>query len=402
MWLKHEKRREYDAVVFNPNPTMVAPNELNLWTGLAIEPAPGDWGLMRQHIFENICQRDSVNYEYLLDWMSQMYSEPSVKSGVVVVLRGPEGVGKSKLGEWQRKIIGKRHSLVIDKAEQLTGKFNAHLEQALFVLAEEAFFAGDPKAKNALKHLATGQDQSYEGKGKDTRSGESYCRVMMPTNEEWAVPVGVGDRRYFVLDVGVARKEDKAYFAAIDAQMHDGGAAAMLHDLLVRNASFASMGKPPMTDAKKDQITLGMSPRMKWLASVLADGEFTFKREAGRAGVEWPDVGGEVPKSDVFDSYRDFVPGFRSAPSSEEIGRFFQKIIPELSATRPTVMGQRVWHYKLPPLETARAAFLAATPGYNFPLVKEEESDIAMPEVGSYGHRVAALDEHRARKSVGK
>lgn len=374
IWLKSPKRREYDAVVLDPDTANGNPKHLNLWAGFAVKPEPGDWSLLRNHLFENVCQRNEGHFSYLLDWLSQMVFEPQRKPEVATVLRGKSGVGKTKLSAWLAHIIGDRHSIFLNSKDGLTGRFNGHLEPMILIAAEEAFFAGDHEVKNKLKDLISNPKLTYERKNKDMRQGASYLRVLMTTNEKWAVPVGDDDRRYFVLDVGDEHEKDHPYFAAIDAQMKAGGAAAMLHDLLERGMTFAKLGDPPMTKAKFEQIRLGMGQDDKWLASVLEYGEFPAADED--MDVEWPLEGGDVPKSAVFNSYCKFVHGFRSTPSPVEVGRYFQQQVPGVGTTRPKVMGMRVWHYSLPPLAEARAAFEAAHPGYKFTALPDDGENV--------------------------
>jgi hypothetical protein len=375
VWLEAADRKDYKRIVFNPKAGSEDPDELNLFGGFAIDPAPGDWSLMKAHLFENVCQRNQEHYDYLLMWMSQMFCEPERKSGICPVLRGPEGVGKSIVGVTLRTIVGKRHSLTIDKPEHVAGKFNSAIEQAIFVLVEEALFAGDPQKRNAFAHLITNHSLTYERKGIDAADGENYSRFMIVSNEDWVAPVSARDRRYFVLEVGDAHKEDKPYFAAIEDQLIDGGYAAMLHDLLAMNVKMRDLPKPPMTEAKREQVALGMKPDVEWLGSVLGDGQFSFLDE-DREPVEWPEKGGEIAKDDIAASFRDFVPGFRGRPAtSNKVGRFLGKWIQDIATTRPTVGNWRPWHYKLPPLEVARTAFLAAHPEFEFPAEKPDDSE---------------------------
>jgi hypothetical protein len=373
VWLKSPNRREFSGVGFYPDRRSMPQGHLNMWTGFAFDPAPGDWGIMRRHIHDNICNGNAEHFNFLMDWMSQLFFEPAKKSGVIPVLRGLPGTGKSIVGEWLCKIVGSRHSLVVDKGKHLTGNFNGHLEGKILILAEEAVFAGDPKAERALKHLATSKSFTYESKGVDARDGESLCRAFLTTNDDWAVAVDAMDRRYFVLDVSPARKEDKAFFAALNDQMENGGAAAMLYELQERAMTFARLGKPPMTDAKREQMRHSMSPKLKWLASVLTDGLFPSKDDDG---VPWPELGGAVQKSDILRSYQAAVPGYHSPPSALELGMFLRKHVPNLTTSKRTAFGKRVPHYDLPALADVREAFVRFNPGYSF------DVDVDVAELG--------------------
>jgi Family of unknown function (DUF5906) len=376
IWLASSKRqRNFDGAEFNP--AGVREGILNLWTGFAVEPAPGDWSLLRAHMWENICQRNEEHFAWLMGWHAQLFQEPGRKSGVAVVLRGDVGVGKTKLFEWIGNIIGDRHALVADKSEQCTGKFNAQLEQNIFVSAEEAFFAGDPAQGRALKHLITGHKLMYEPKGRDAYMGRSYSRLGMTTNDKWAVAAVRRERRYLILDVAPTRQKDGAYFAAIDRQMRNGGAAAMLYDLLRHDYSGIDFQNPPVTDALRDIIQRGIDNSEKWLQSVLEEGRFPVRQDSGREEIEWEEKGCEVAKAEIVASYNDFVPNFKKVPAtSQDVFNFFKAS--KLTGITPSKMSNgmsgRVPSWKFPSLAAARADYANAT-GYSFESTADDASE---------------------------
>ena len=48
-------------------------------------------------------------------------------------------------------------------------------------------------------------------------------------------------RRYFITHCAPTHKKDKPYFAALDRQMENGGAAAMHYDLKARGMTFEKL-----------------------------------------------------------------------------------------------------------------------------------------------------------------
>jgi hypothetical protein len=75
----------------------------------------------------------------------------------------------------------------------------------------------------------------------------------MSSNSDWVIPAGADARRYFVVTVSDAHKQDYKYFAAITKQMDEGGREALLHDLLKRDLSAFNVRNVPQTDALADQ-----------------------------------------------------------------------------------------------------------------------------------------------------
>jgi hypothetical protein len=64
---------------------------------------------------------------------------------------------------------------------------------------EEAFWAGDKAAAGALKNLITEDEIMFERKGVDAIS--AFTRLIFTSNEDWAAPVGVDERRFLVVEV---------------------------------------------------------------------------------------------------------------------------------------------------------------------------------------------------------
>ena len=134
------------------------------------------------------------------------------------MLRGKQGVGKTKIGEIMESLLGVHYKLVADP-RFVTGQFNSHMISLLLLHADEGFWAGDKKAEGKLKDLVTGKKHPIEFKREEAFWVNNYVRLLVTGNQDWQVPAGFDERRFAVLDVGDAHKQDHAYFAAIDAEM---------------------------------------------------------------------------------------------------------------------------------------------------------------------------------------
>ncbi|GMV70897.1 MAG: hypothetical protein DYG93_08480 [Leptolyngbya sp. PLA2] len=247
-WLQHEHRRQYERVVFAPGREL-GPHVYNMWQGFACDARPGDCSLFLAHVRENLCRGDERAYEYLMNWMARCVQRPAEPGEVAVVLRGKEGTGKGFVAKTFGGLFG-RHYVQVTDPKHLVGSFNAHLQDIVVVFADEAFYAGDKKHASILKTIITESEKLVERKGVDAEPARNYVHLIMASNEDWVVPVGLEDRRFFVLDVGEGRMQDSAYFEAISQQMRSGGREALLHLLLTRDvSSFRVLGDRPLTDA---------------------------------------------------------------------------------------------------------------------------------------------------------
>ena len=289
VWLEHPKRREYDGLEFAPdNPT---PGFYNLFRGFAVNPFPGECGLYLDHVHDNICNGDSVLYDYVISWMSHAIQYPGELPGTALVLRGMQGVGKGVFVENFGKLFG-AHYLTLYQLGQVTGRFNSHLRNLLLVHANEAVWGGNKEAEGALKGVVTDPMMPIEAKGKDITQVRNCKRLICSSNEQWAVPLDLDDRRFLVLDVSAKHKEDYAYFGAIEKQMADGGLSALMHVLAGRDLTGFNVRKLPSTSMGLDLKLMSASPATQWWHEQLMS-ESTF-------------CGGVIEKSIAYKSYTDW------------------------------------------------------------------------------------------------
>jgi hypothetical protein len=250
-WIANEERRQYRAVVFEPNATD-NPEHFNLWRGFAVNPEPGNCSLYLDHIRNIICSGNHEYADYLLDYMAFGVQHPGEQAGIAVVLKGGEGTGKGMLVNIYGTLFGP-HYVHVNQPGHLTGHFNAHLQLCRVLFADEALFAGDPRHSGPLKALITEDTMPIEPKGLDPFLVRNCLMIFMASNEAWVVPAGADARRYFVLSVSEAKKQNLTYFKAIVRQMDKLGRSALLHYLLNRDISGFDIRKVPMTEALAEQ-----------------------------------------------------------------------------------------------------------------------------------------------------
>lgn len=360
-WQKWELRRQYHGVRFCPQPEGPPNGIYNTYFGFSVEPKRGSWKRLLGHIYRNVCKRDPSYFRFFIAWLAQLVQQPHIKPGTNIVLKGKEGVGKSKVGEWIVALFD-RNAIVVSEAERITGRFNAHLENKLFLMAEEAFWAGDKSAEGKLKDLATGMNMSYERKGLDPYEGKNYTRIMIASNEDWVVPASSGGRRWFALQVGDEHEKDYAYFAAIDAEMNAGGLAAMLYDLQhSKLPDQINVRSAPVTPWLVEQRLHSYDNKRRWWRGVLLEGGFR-NNESGTFVALNEDTNTPVKREDLFTSAKRYFLGPKGVdPSPSEVGQFIKGMLGRLPETRPTIEGRRYWCTIFPSLEEMRQSWLEET-----------------------------------------
>jgi len=358
-WIRDRDRRQYSGVTFFPNPDGMPaqPGYYNFWRGFAVEPkAGGSYSIFRDHLFTNVCSGRADWFEWLFAYIAHMCQRPRERLGVALVLRGKQGVGKTKLGE----VIGRlfpSHALIVDDPRYIVGTFNAHMAQLLLLCADEAVWAGSKEAAGRMKGLITSIENTIEHKGIDAVPVPNYIHLILTSNEGWVIDADMDDRRYAIFDVPPNVKENIEYFAEMEEQLAKGGIEALLFDLLNVDLSKFDLRRAPKTSALLEQKIRSLSPVASFWFERLHEG--TTRANVNR----WEE---EVDRTSLFDEFVEKAGriGIKRRASESEVGMELRKLVPTLKEARRTVYGEVGSHrarvYRFPPLAECRAAFEAA------------------------------------------
>ena len=95
IWKSSEKRRYYPrGFVLDPN---AAPGtgHYNLWKGFSVQPALGEWNLIRNHIQEVLADGNEEYADYIMRWTGWTLQNPHIPPRVALAFQSDEeGVGK--------------------------------------------------------------------------------------------------------------------------------------------------------------------------------------------------------------------------------------------------------------------------------------------------------------------
>jgi hypothetical protein len=346
-WLKCTTRRSYARVVFAPPPLRSAEDEYNLWKGFAVEPAPGDCSKFLEHLHTNICRGNQEHFVYLTKFCAYALQHPGSPAGVAVVMRGKQGTGKGTVLRMFERILGPRHYAHLDRSEELV-KWNSLVSGKVVVFADEAFFAGDKENIGALKRIITEPTIRVARKHLDSTEEANCIHLFMATNEEWAVPAGIGERRFFCLNVSDVNEQNAEFFDAVYAEIEAGGAAAFLWDMMQIPVSPAEIRAVPKTDELRHQQDQSLPMHLQWLQECLYDA-----RIAGAAWrYEWVSVGR------IYDHYETWVRRHTNRfLVKTEFGKQVQRFLTDQAPQVRRINGNAERCVLLRDLVTARNAF---------------------------------------------
>ncbi|MFZ2082332.1 MAG: primase-helicase family protein, partial [Xanthobacteraceae bacterium] len=274
-WWRHPKRRQYDGAVFRPlAPSIVRTSDgqllLNTYLGWGVEPKQGDWSLIRQHIKAVLANGDPKTDDYIIRWTAWGFQYPDILPLVALVLIGLKGRGKGTFARVLEIIYGD-HSLQISSQRHIVGNFNAHLENLILMISDEAYWAGHKADAGTLQRMITEPTLAIEAKGYDVRNVRNYIHLLMLAEPGWSVPAGQDERRYAVYEVSKEAR-DEAYFKTLYREIAGGGPAAMLYDLQRMDLGDWHPRQVYKTNAFRRQQDMSLGHLEEWLLTLLEDG----------------------------------------------------------------------------------------------------------------------------------
>lgn len=354
LWIQSERRREYEAVVFAPEQDR-GPRWYNLWQGFTVAPAAtGDHPAVtafKEHALTNVCGGDEKLCHWLLGFFAHIVQRPWEKPLVALVFKGRKGTGKNALVERVGALF-KPHFFVADDDRYLLSNFNSHLESCLFLVLDEAAWAGDKRAEGRLKGLITGADHNIERKGKEPYKVDNLTRTAIIGNEDWLVPASADERRFAVFNVGDGRRQDRQFFHDMRVGMEKGGYAHLLRFLLDYDISGLDVNEAPKTVGLTDQKLASLDGESQWWFSCLYEGRIL----EGDFGGEWPE---RVPSNRMYQAFERYARkrNIRSRlPSETQFVSKLKKFAPAMTykKARPDNPGDTTYAFFNPGLKKLR------------------------------------------------
>jgi hypothetical protein len=219
--------------------------------------------------------------------MARAVQRPNCAGEVAVVLRGARGVGKGQAVKPFGKVWGQHYLHVADPKHLVGSSFNAHLRDCSVLFADEAFWVGDVKREAVLKALITEETIMIEAKGVDAQPMRNVIHLLMASNEDWVIPAGAHERRFFVLDVGDAHRQDRAYFGAIEEDMGSGGLENLLDFFQHYDLAGFDVRHVPATAALFDQVQRKWNDAESLIFEMLETGRLPFWHKNNSGGRAW-------------------------------------------------------------------------------------------------------------------
>lgn len=340
--------KRYESVVFDLDPKRQDNGQLNLWKGF-IEPKAGDPSKFTQHMERLLVNESGTLSEarYLTDLMAWVVQYPHLTPGVMALLIGGQGHGKSTIYETLRRLCPSNASSTNNLEAYL--KWNGHTANCKFIGLEEAFSNGNYQVQQKIKDIVTNPYRDIECKGKDIFQIENVVFYVGTSNSQRPFAIDADDRRTAVFATQKAGNKDyfKAYYKWLD---EEGGAAITLNYLLGVDLTGFEPSDIPNTAARAALKVASLSSEDSFvhnLLSYLYDEQLCLRN--------W-DQEQTVDRNALFDIFK------YTCPNRPEIRKFSAKLAkifefpPNWSDNwrKPRGAGS---FYKLPPMDQARELY---------------------------------------------
>jgi hypothetical protein len=308
-WLEDTTQPIAYGMTYDPSTTNKLVNVggalyLNLFQGYAYEPretSEEKIAPFMNHVREVL---GKVECDFLLDYIAHMVQHTEQKPGVMIILTGKPGAGKSIICDMIAHMLGKQNATVVDCAAFTQSNFNGLFSGKLFVTINELNIASrrDTTLTGKIKSWITDENYTVNAKFKAQRNERSFHRFIATTNSDMPFPIDTNDRRIAIFHVSDKYRNNLAYFKPMIAMLQDGEALSGLMHFFKNYKIKGSVMRPPTTDALKLSFH-AEDPVTDWIFNVLATGVFPndIRERFDKAG-DWIRYGVILPRSIVAES----------------------------------------------------------------------------------------------------
>ena len=361
-FLVDPKTHTYDEIAFSPLKT--PSTTLNYWRGPTVTPTPGDWSIIRDFLYEVICDEDLTLYHYLLRYIAHMLQHPEEKPSIAIVLLSGSGCGKGTFFQLLNAIWS-RSTLEVSNINQVIGTFNATLERHFCICFDEALFKGDKASMERLKSMISEPTIHVEQKYQPSRTIDSYHRFFAASNSEHFANIPIDDRRFVFIKVSHRKQQDLIYFDLVHKAINDSVTiAAFVYDLFAMDLINFNVRQRPITLEHLNQRIQSLDGFERYWLEVLETGKIRTKPLGiySSCETEWEESI-FISTQYILDSYSHYDKNAsRYEPlQTQKIAATLQKICPSAKSIRiKNSLGKQERGYQLPSINLARSEFESA------------------------------------------
>lgn len=184
----------------------------NRYEPVSHEPKEGDWNTIKKflhHIFDYRNLSEETLFEFGLDYIQQLYVNPTQHLPILCLVSSERGTGKTTFLNLLQDIFCE-NMCTLD-SQRLMSNFNGHWAGKLVVSVDESFINMDEKngAGNKLKMIATNDTIPIEMKGVQASEVSNFSKLILCSNDEFNfVKIDMEENRYAIIKVNPLTGED--------------------------------------------------------------------------------------------------------------------------------------------------------------------------------------------------
>lgn len=250
---------------------------VNGFTGWKYESRmSGSCELFKTYIMEVLCANDKSAYEYIWNFLSHMIQFPQEKPNVALLFRGKKGTGKSFMFTMLQELLGglDGYAYSVNSSATFSGSYNGQYaigRLALFV--HEWEITKSRAIENRVKSFITEDKIDVNIKYVKNFAAANYTRVMGATNHNHIWNTSEDERRISVFNVSEEHIQDIAYFAAIAAELSNGGFGRLAYELREYKVDRQMVMRPLQNTALAEQKQMSRTPAQDFAFRLLKAGE---------------------------------------------------------------------------------------------------------------------------------
>jgi len=176
---------------------------------------------------QTLCLNNDKKFNLLMDWLAYVFKYPGEKTEYSIIFRSDQGAGKNTFFEPLERIIGSDYSNSNMTLHDIADQFNSLLLGKMLIIVNEISDINNEKGNNGskyedkLKPIITDATVTIEPKGANRYIVENVCNMMMFTNHNHIVKMGLHERRYAYFDVSSCNLKKKELFTKLHNYFKD-------------------------------------------------------------------------------------------------------------------------------------------------------------------------------------
>jgi hypothetical protein len=265
MWNADPEKQTYNDIGVFPNDVKCPDDILNLWTGFHIEKYPSELCDIEPilELIRILVNRDEASYQFLLQWIANMFQYPSSPSILVALCSINEGAGKGSLVNLLAEMIGRdKYAEVNDPEKQLFGSFNGHLTNTVLCNIDECKRGNMVQFYDRMKNMINSPINEVHNKGQKAYSIANVRHYLATFNAPDSLALKEGSRRYFMTYCSEEKIGDTSYFDTLHRFIEKKNVQYSFYRYLMELPTKRrfSQSDIPITDMMREAIEVNRDP----------------------------------------------------------------------------------------------------------------------------------------------